>query len=88
MRRAEEYGKLHAGSHRPIEQRRLLQVADAVGVERDIVVAEEHLACDFDVHGVGVIQQRGREKREAGVKREPQQQDAEQRGAWTGWDDD
>ena len=33
----------HAGGHGPVEERRFLQIADAVGVESHPVVAEEHL---------------------------------------------
>jgi len=78
---AEEHGELHAGGHRPVEKRGFFQVADAVGVEGDVVVAEEHLAGDFDVDGVGVVQQGGGKEGETGVKGEPEQQDAEERGS-------
>jgi len=79
--RAEEHGELHAGGHRPIEQWSFFKVADAVGVKRDVIVTEEHLASNFDVDGVSVVQQRRREEGEARIEGEPQQQDAEERGA-------
>jgi len=65
---AEEHGKLHAGGHRPVEKWGFFQVADAVRVEGDVVVAEKHLAGDFDVDGVGVVEEGGSEKGETGVK--------------------
>src|SRR6185312_3896887 len=37
---AEKLRGLHATGHRPVEQRGLFEVADAVGVERDVVVAQ------------------------------------------------
>jgi hypothetical protein len=46
---AEELRCPHARGHRPVEQRGLLQVADAVGVEGDEVVTDQHLAGDLDV---------------------------------------
>jgi hypothetical protein len=48
-------GDAHGGGHGPVEEWGLLEVADAVGVEGDVVVAEEHLAGDFGVDGVGVV---------------------------------
>ena len=63
----------HAGGHRPVEERGFLEVADAVGVEGDVVVAEEHLAGDFGVDGVGVVEERRGEEGEAGVEGEPEQ---------------
>jgi hypothetical protein len=50
-------------------------------------VTEEHLAGDFGVDGVGVVEECGTEEGEAGVEGEPEQQDAEQRGAWARWHD-
>ena len=44
-------------------------------------MAEEHLAGDFDVDRVGVVEQGGRKEGETGVKGEPYQQDAEERGS-------
>jgi len=78
---AEEHGELHAGSHRPVEKWSLFQVAYAVGVEGDVVVAEEHLAGDFYVDGVSVVEQGGGEEGKTGVESEPYQQDAEERGS-------
>ena len=78
---AEELRDAHAGGHRPVEERRLFEVADAVGVERDVVVAEEHLAGDFGVDGVGVVEQRGAEEGEAGVEGDPERGGGER--AWS-----
>ena len=66
--------ELEAGGHRPVQQRRLLQIADAVGVERDPVVAQEHLARDLGVDGVGVVEQGRGEEREAGVEDDPERE--------------
>ena len=44
-----------AGGH-PVEEGRLVEEADAVDVGRDVVVALHHLASDFDVDGVDVVQ--------------------------------
>jgi hypothetical protein len=83
---AEELEEAHGGGHRPIKQRGFFEVANAVGIEGDIVVAEEHLAGDFGVDGVGVVEERGSEEGEAGVEREPQREDEEECGARAvGW---
>jgi len=50
---AEEF---EAESHAPVEDGGFFEVADAVGVEGDPVVAEDHLAGDFGVDGVGVVE--------------------------------
>ena len=76
-----ELGGFHAGGHRPVEERRLFEVADAVGVEGDVVVAEQHLAGDFGVDGVGVVEQWRGEQREAGIERHPEHEHGKQRGA-------
>ena len=68
---------LHAGGHRPVEERGFLEVADSVGVERRPVVAQEHLAGDLGVDGVGVVEQWWREQGEAGVEEEPEQDEEE-----------
>jgi len=78
---AEERGEFHAGGHRPVEEWGFFQVANAVGVEGDVVVAEKHLAGDFDVDGVGVVEQWRGEEGETGVEGQPYQQDAEERGS-------
>ena len=75
----------HGGGHRPVEERGFFEVADAVGVEGDVVVAEEHLAGDFGVDGVGVVEERGGEEGEAGVEGDPEQEEGEERGARAGW---
>ncbi len=64
--------ELETGGHAPVEQRRFFEVADAVRVERDPVAADEHLAGDLGVDRVGVVEQRRRQQREAGVEEEPQ----------------
>jgi hypothetical protein len=69
---AAELEELDAGRHRPIEQWGFFEVADAVGVEGDVVVAEQHLAGDLGVHGVGVVEERGMEEGEAGVEGDPE----------------
>ncbi len=66
---AEEF---EAGGHGPVEERSFFEVADAVGVEGDPVVAEEHLAGDFGVDGVGVVEEWGGDEGEAGVEEEPE----------------
>ena len=76
-----------AGGHGPVEEGGLLEVADAVGVEGDPVVAEEHLAGDFGVDGVGVVEERWREEGEAGVEGDPEYEDdeavaADERARW------
>jgi hypothetical protein len=38
------------------------------------------------VDAVGVVEQRRRDERDAGVEGEPEQHDAEERGAGAGWD--
>ncbi len=81
--RAEELGDAHGDGHRPVEERGFLEVADAVGVEGDVVVAEEHLAGDFGVDGVGVVEERGSEEGEAGVEGDPEEEDGKERGART-----
>ena len=60
-----------AGGHGPVEEWGFFEVADAVGVEGDPVVAEKHLAGDFGVDGVGVVEERRGEEGEAGVEGQP-----------------
>ncbi len=71
---SEEGGHAHTAGHAPVEQRRFLQVANAVGIERHVIVAQQHLARDLHVHAVGIIQQRRAPQGEAAVKGQPQQQ--------------
>jgi len=66
---AEEF---EAGGDGPVEERGLFEVADAVGVEGDPVVTEEHLAGDLGVDGVGVVEERRGEEREGGIEEEPE----------------
>jgi hypothetical protein len=54
-----------ARSHRPVEEWRLLQVADAIRVESHPIVAEQHFAGGLGMNGVGVIQERRPKKRGA-----------------------
>jgi hypothetical protein len=61
-----------AEGHAPVEERGFFEVADAVGVEGDPVVAEEHLAGDFGVDGVGVVEERRGDEGEADVEDEPE----------------
>ena len=71
---AEEF---EAGGHGPVEERGFFEVADAVGVEGDPVVAEEHLAGDFGVDGVGVVEEGWSDEGEAGVEEEPESEEDE-----------
>ena len=66
-----------AGGHAPVEEGGLFEVADAVGVEGDVVVAEEHLAGDFGVDGVGVVEQRWGDEGEARVEEKPESDEDE-----------
>jgi hypothetical protein len=66
---AEEF---EAGGYGPVEERGFFEVADAVGVEGDPVVAEEHLAGDLGVDGVGVVEEGRSDEGEAGVEEEPE----------------
>ena len=66
---AEEF---EAGGDGPVEERGLFEVANAVGVEGDPVVAEEHLAGDLGVDGVGVVEEGRSDEGEAGVEEEPE----------------
>ncbi len=67
----------HARGHGPVEEGGLFEVADAVGVKGDPVVAEEHLAGDLGVDGVGVIEERWGEEGEGAVEEEPEGEDDE-----------
>ena len=64
--------ELEAGGHGPVKERGFLEIADAVGIEGDEVVAEEHLAGDFGVNGVSVVEQGRGEEGEGGVEEQPQ----------------
>ena len=61
-----------AEGHAPVEEWGFFEVADTVGVEGDPVVAEDHLAGDFGVDGVGVVEERRGDEGEAGVEDEPE----------------
>ena len=71
---AEEF---EAGGDGPVEERGLFEVTDAVGVEGDPVVAEEDLAGDFGVYGVGVVEQWRSEEGNGGVEEEPESDEDE-----------
>ena len=62
----------HARGHGPVEEGGFLEVADAVGVEGDPVVAEEHLAADLGVDRVGVVEQGRGGEGEGRVEEEPE----------------
>ena len=79
-----EAEELEAGGHGPVEERGFFEVADAVGVEGDPVVAEEHLAGDFGVDGVGVVEEWRGEEGEAGVEEEPESEEDEAVAAYRG----
>src|SRR5258708_1411212 len=53
---------VEAQRNRPIHQRRFFEIADAVGVQRDPVAAEDDLASGLGVHGIGVVEQRRMEE--------------------------
>ena len=61
-----------AEGHAPVEEWGFFEVADAIGVEGDPVVAEQHLAGDFCVDGVGVVEEWRGDEGEAGVEDEPE----------------
>src|SRR5262249_1364826 len=67
--------------HRPIHQRRLLQVANAVDVQRHPIAALDDLARGHGVGGVGVVLQR-RVPRAAQINQRGQQQ--QQRQVYSG----
>ena len=68
-----------AGSH-PVEEGWLVEEADAVDIWRDVVVALHHLAGDFDVDGVDVVEEAGGEEA-ADLEDEPCE-DEDRDGAW------
>src|SRR6267154_5130444 len=67
-----------AGSHAPIQQRSLLQVADAVRVERNPVMPRDHFPRHLSMHRIRIIQQRRTQKREAPIKQHPQSANGEE----------
>ena len=64
--------RVEAGGDDPIGERGFFEVADAVGVEGDPVVTEEHLAGDLGVDGVGVVEQGRSDEGETGVEEKPE----------------
>ena len=71
---AEEF---EAGRHGPVEEWGLFEVADAVGVEGDPVLAEKYLAGDLGVDGVGVVEERRGDEGQAAVEEEPKGEEDE-----------
>ena len=61
-----------AGGHAPVHERSLFEIADAIGVEGNPVMARDHFPRNFGMHGVGIIQQRRTEKRKACVEQQPE----------------
>src|SRR5581483_5296745 len=53
--------EVHGAGGEPVHEGRLVEEADAVDEGRDEILAEEHLAGDFDVDGVDVVEQAGGE---------------------------
>ncbi len=73
--------EVHGACCHPVHQGRLVKEADAVDVGSDVVVAEHHLAGDFDVDGVDVVEEAGGEEA-ADLEDEPgEDQDCERAGA-------
>src|SRR6185312_3983188 len=64
----------HRAGCEPVHQRRLVEKADAVDVWRDIVMSLQHLARDFEVDRVNVIEQ-PRCEEAADVQNEPREHD-------------
>ena len=60
------------GRHAPVQQGSLLQVANAVRVESHVVVAPQHLAGNFGMHGIRAIQERRIEQRKTAVQQQPE----------------
>ena len=71
-----------ACGHGPVEERRFFEIADAIGVEGDPIVAEEHFAGDFGVDGVGVVEEWRGEESEARVEEKPECEEDEAVFAW------
>ena len=53
---------MHGAGGQPVQQRGLVEEADAVDVGGDVVVAEKHGAGDLDVDGVDIVEQAGGEE--------------------------
>ncbi len=54
-----------ARRHAPVHERSFFQVADAIRVEGNPVMARDHFPRNFGMHRVGIIQQRRTEERES-----------------------
>ena len=72
----------HGAGGKPVHEGGLVEEADAVDVRGDVVVAVEHLACDFEVDGVYVIEEAGGEDA-AQLEDEPGEEDEGDR-PWSG----
>ena len=64
----------HAAGGKPVRERGLVEEADAVDVRGDEVMTGEHLASDFEVDGVDVVEQAGGEE-SADVEHQPEKDD-------------
>ncbi len=80
-KRPEQTRHPQAQRHQPIQQWGLLQVTDAVGIQRDRVTPQQHLARHLHMHGVRIIQQRRTQQRKARIEAKPEPQRDEKRGA-------
>ena len=70
----------HGAGGEPVHQGRLVEEANAIDGRGDEVVADQHLAGDFEVDGVDVVEQAGSEEA-ADVQDEPGEDDeASRRG--------
>jgi hypothetical protein len=54
--------EMHRAGGHPIHEGRLVEETNAVDVGSDVIVSLHHLAGDFDVHGVDVVEQTGGEE--------------------------
>ncbi len=61
-----------AGCHAPVHEWGLFEIADAIGVEGNPVMARDHFPRNLGMHRVGIIQQRRAEERKACVEQEPE----------------
>jgi hypothetical protein len=69
--------EFETGGHGPVKERGFFKIADAVCVEGDVVVALEHLAGDFGVDGVGVVEEWWSDEGEAGIEEKPESDEDE-----------
>src|SRR5207237_3920484 len=72
---------VHRAGGEPVYERRLVKEADAIDVGRHVVVTDRHLAGDFEIYRVNVVQQTRREEA-PDVENEPgEDDDSERAGA-------